>query len=108
MKVKTIEKFKFVKGQTVFIIDLDFYISVRKIKILELVENHDFWDDEGKWHISHALMILEDDAVDVIAFSQLPKFVTTSPKKALNFVKRFTKKVDHFNLATKSYFVTEY
>lgn len=116
MKVQRVHSFKFVKGQTVFITEVEFFVSVRKMFVLEVLNNHfyewrDPWgEEENEWHYGPAIRVMEDGSERILPIENfdLNTFVSTSSKNALKIVKTFSNKVSHFNLAANSYFVTEW
>lgn len=111
---------KFVKGQTYFLLNHNFYIELRKIFVLEILlhqeyeieDTYNYEFDEPYWTRGLALRVMEDGVEKIIAVENLdydtPTFVFTSAKKALNAIKKSSSKVDHFDMINKSYFVTEY
>lgn len=116
MKVKRAPNFKFVKGQTVFITETDFLISVRKMMILEIIKNHSYeykdpWGEyDNEWHIGDAIRVLENGNERILPIENfdINTFVSTSSRNALKVVKTFSNKVENFNLSTKSYFSTQW
>lgn len=116
MKVKRAPLFKFVKGQTVFITETDFFISVRKMQILEIIRNHSYeyidpWgEDDNELHIGPAIRVLENGNERILPIENfdINTFVSTSSRNALKVVKSFSNKIENFDLSTKSYFVTEW
>lgn len=116
MKVQRIPFFKFVKGQTVFITEVDFFITVRKMIVLEVLKDHfyewcDPWGEyDNEWQKGPAIRVLEDGSERILPLVNfdINTFVSTSSRNALKIVKSFSNKVDHFDLVTKSYFGTEW
>lgn len=116
MKAIRAFNFKFVKGQTVFLTETEFGVSVTKMQVLELLPNHEYtvrdpwgeYDDEE--HFGPAIRVKSGESERIIPIEnfELNSFISTSSRNALKIVKRFSNKVDHFQLATKSYFFTEW
>lgn len=114
MKIQRAQKFKFVKGQTIFLTETDFGISVTKMQVLELIPNHKYtyldpWGDD-EYCISPAIRVKIDENEKILPIKKfdLNAFVSTSSRNALKIVKTFSNKVDHYQLVTKSYFFTEW
>ena len=116
MKIQRAPWFKFVKGQTIFITETDFGVSVRKMRVLELLPKHEYnWTDpwgeyEDETHVGSAIKVLENGEERILPVENfdINTFVSTSSRNALKIVKLFSNKVEHFNLVTKSFFVTEW
>ena len=118
MKIKDMYSFKFAKGQTLFLLEFEFFISVRKIHVLEIIKNHgyeingddDFWGSQ--WVVGDALRVLEDGDEKIIPLEDanfIRSLVFTSQRKVYNFLKyKLCCDVDHFALAQKSFFVTNF
>ena len=108
--------FKFVKGQTLFLTELEFYISVRKFIVLEVLKNHSYYyvdpwgEEEDEWTTGSAIRILEDGTERIITLDKFTSndFISTSARDALKVVKRFSNKTEHYALTTKSFFTTEW
>ena len=117
MKIKDMNSFKFAKGQTLFLLEVEFFISVRKIHVLEIIKNHeyeimgdgDFWNYQ--WAVGDALRVLEDGDEKIIPLedASFRSLVFTSQRKVYNFLKnKLCCDVDHFALAQKSFFMTKF
>lgn len=109
------QDFKFVKNQTIFLTEVEFFITVRKMKVLEVINNHEYeayddWDGEYFWTSGKALKVLENGHEEIVLLNELDcnTFVSTSSRDALKLVKSFSNMTEHFNLQTKSYFGTQW
>lgn len=108
--------FKFTKGQTVFVVETDFTLTCRKMLILEIIQNHEYyhydkWENEYNcWNTCQAIRVLEDGVEKIIPFEEVEyyTFVYTSSQKALRKIKKHTDMTDHFEMNFKSFFGTHF
>lgn len=102
--------FKFVKGQTIFVLESDFYVSVEKFKVKGLVKSHfyevyDSWGEYDPYWESGCAVIVENDfrEVTIPLTDFYSKFISTSSRKLLNRLKKDGFDVKGFDLNTKSF-----
>lgn len=109
---KHIENFNFVKGQTIYVLEIEFFISVRKMFILEILTNHPYdWRDpwgefDNENRVGKALRVLEGGKERIVQIEnfELNTFVFTKSRKAMKLAKSFTKDIEGYDMVLNSSF----